>query len=58
LLVLALFSIEIGQPIEREGDLGMLVAQHLFTNRQGALVEGLGLLVLGSLEQIVRRLRQ
>lgn len=58
LLILALFSIEIGQPVERKGDLGMLAAQHLFTKRQGALVEGLGLLVLGSLEQIVCRLRQ
>jgi len=53
LLVVALLSIEVGQPVEREGDLGMGAAQRLFMNRQGAPIERLGLLVLGALEQIV-----
>src|SRR5689334_9133501 len=53
--IAALLAIEVGQPVQGEGDPGMVMPQRLFTYGEGALVERLRLVVLGALAQVVRR---
>src|SRR5207245_6472523 len=53
LLILALLSIEQGQPGKRTGFLGTIRSQDLLAHAQGALIQRLGLWILSALAQIV-----